>query len=78
MAWEFESTAWTDWSGQVHDETPPVDASWVYGILTHWFDDETGQEDWHWNYTDAPLRTWDEWFDYIQAMGESEYGLEMA
>jgi len=78
VSYDFQVSGWADGAGILYDGAPDVDVSDVFGMWTHWFDEETGDDRYFWAFVDEPFETWGDWLDYIQSIGETEYGLSMA
>ena len=78
MAYDFDSVGWLDWAGDIHWQQPTdVDVGDVAGLLVHYYDSDTGDEQWHWVYIDGPLDDWDDWDELIAGQME-QYGYPAA
>lgn len=75
MPYDFDVEGWEDWAGNVH-QGKPTDIDDVMGTFSHFWDEETGDEHWHWVYIDPPaFDSWTEWYDLIGAIME-DHGYE--
>jgi hypothetical protein len=78
MSYQFEVIGWENWEGERFTEPPlESDLSDVAGTFSRFWDDETGDEHYHWVFLDDDVDTWDEWWDAIEGSIE-DHGFSAA